>query len=99
VLWLSKNLIFSFVIGLVFGVFAIDLIYSANVIARIKKMATDSGVIVKLEEIKEKLNQERKKEQEKEYFFVFMLKENIDKLIKPNKIQESNKIQDPIEVK
>lgn len=105
VLWLSKNLIFSFVIGLVFGVFAIDLIYSANVIARIKKMATDSGVIVKLEEIKEKLNQERKKEQEKEHFFVFMLKENIDKLIKPNKIQEtnkiqeSNKIQDPIEVK
>lgn len=89
VTWLSKNLIFSFVIGLIFGVFLVDLIYSANVVSRIKKVAEQSGAIVKLEELKERLNREKQKNEAKKAFFMFMLKENISNMIKSNKQEES----------
>lgn len=50
--WLSNNLAFSFVIGLFFGVFIIDVIHSAHLVSRLKKYADDNDVIVKYETIK-----------------------------------------------
>ena len=39
--WLSRNLAFSFVIGYFFGVFTIDLVYSAKLLSRIRKFADE----------------------------------------------------------
>ena len=82
VIWLSKNLIFSFFVGIFFGVFMIDLFYSANVISTIKKYAKNNNVVIKLEEIKEKINREKEKRNAKVTFFMFEMRENIKKLIK-----------------
>lgn len=50
--WLSQNLAFSFVIGLFFGVFIIDVCYSGHLIAKIKNYANENGVVVKWEKLK-----------------------------------------------
>ena len=50
--WLSKNLVFSFFIGMFYGVFIIDLVYSANLITKLKKLADENNVVVRYEELK-----------------------------------------------
>lgn len=50
--WLSENLAFSFVIGFFFGVFSIDVAYSAHLVSRMRRFAQENGVIVKYENLK-----------------------------------------------
>ena len=45
--WLSENLAFSFVIGYFFGVFTIDVVYSAHLVTRIRKFAQENEVDIK----------------------------------------------------
>lgn len=85
VVWLSSNLIFSFFVGAFFSIFIADVIYSGNVIAKIKNYANDKGIIVKFDELKDKLKREQKINESKVTFFTFMLKENIAKLISGEK--------------
>ena len=40
--WLSENLAFSFVIGYFFGVFTIDVVYSAHLVTRIRQFAKEN---------------------------------------------------------
>ena len=91
VIWLSKNLIFSFFVGIFFGVFVIDLVYSANVINTLKQYAKNNNIVVKLEEIKEKINREKRIRESKATFFMFEMKEHIKNLIK-QKEEELKKI-------
>ena len=53
--WLSRNLAFSFVIGYFFGVFTLDLVYSGQVIAKVRRFAKENDIVVRVEEVKEKL--------------------------------------------
>jgi len=57
--WLSKNLAFSFVVGLFWGLFIIDLIYSFYEASIIKEFADNHDVIVKYEELKELIQKAR----------------------------------------
>ncbi len=66
--WLSQNLAFSFVIGLFFGVFIIDAIYSAQLITKIKKFANDNDVIVKYEHLKVHIRSIQDKQKQKHHF-------------------------------
>ncbi len=50
--WLSRNLAFSFFIGLFFGVFLIDAVQSVQLITKLKKFAEDNAVIVKYENLR-----------------------------------------------
>lgn len=83
--WLSKNLIFSFSVGMFFGIFILDLIYSGNVVIRLKEYAKNTGMIVKLEELKEKINREQQKANAKVTFFTLMLKENLENILPKKK--------------
>ena len=67
--WLSRNLTFSFVIGMFFGVFIIDVVHSANLISKLKKFAEENQVIVKYEELKAYIRAARQKSQRKYHFF------------------------------
>lgn len=57
--WLSENLAFSFVVGLFWGVFIIDLIYSFYEASIIREFADNHDVIVKYEELKELIQKSR----------------------------------------
>ena len=68
--WLSQNLAFSFFIGFFFGVFTIDVVYSANVLARLKKFADENGVIVRYEDLKAHIRSVRERASQRVYFFL-----------------------------
>ena len=52
-IWLARNLAFSFGIGFFYGIFVIDLTYSAQIIIKIREFAQEREIIVKLEELRE----------------------------------------------
>ena len=68
--WISQNLAFSFFIVFFFGVFTIDVVYSANVLARLKKFADENGVIVRYEDLKAHIRSVRERASQRVYFFL-----------------------------
>ncbi|MCD7784154.1 MAG: hypothetical protein LUH18_01000 [Oscillospiraceae bacterium] len=50
--WLSRNLAFSFFIGLFFGVFIVDMANSAQLLVKLKRFAEENEVVLKYENIK-----------------------------------------------
>lgn len=66
--WLSRNLAFSFVIGVFFGVFAIDFVYSTHLMVKIRTFAREKNVVVRYEELKAYLKEGREKG--KQHFFL-----------------------------
>ena len=67
--WLSRNLAFSFVIGLFYGVFLIDVVYSTKLIHRIKKLADENEVIVRYENLKAHIRSVHDRSAQKASFF------------------------------
>ena len=67
--WLSNNLAFSFFIGVFFGVFAIDVLHSAQLIVKLKAFAEDNDVIVRYEALKTHIRQRREERSLKSHFF------------------------------
>lgn len=67
-IWLSKNMAFTFVIGFFFGVFTLDVIYSANLLVKIRKYAVDNDLIVKFEELKTSIHVKQDSAREKVSF-------------------------------
>lgn len=68
--WLSKNLAFSFVIGVFFGVFVIDVVYSSQLIAKMKKFAEENDVIVRYEHLKAHIRSMQDKSKQKHRFLL-----------------------------
>ena len=50
--WFSHNLLFSFVIGMFYGILIIDLSYSFKLTAKIKAFAEENEMIIRYEELK-----------------------------------------------
>lgn len=67
--WLSQNLAFSFFVGMFFGIFLIDVVYSAKLVRRIKKFAEDNNVIVRYENLKTHIRAFQDKSAQKHHFF------------------------------
>lgn len=66
--WLGQHLAFSFVIGCFFGVFAVDVCYSAHLVTRLKRFADENGVIVKYENLKYHIRKAQERSREKIHF-------------------------------
>ena len=71
--WLADNLAFSFVIGLFFGIFLIDVVYSFRLVTRIRGWADENQVVVHYENLKTSIRDEIK-ETQKKYDFLFPFK-------------------------
>lgn len=67
--WLSRNLAFSFVVGMFFGIFIIDIAHSAQIISRLKKYADENDIIVKYETLKANIRQRQDARKQKHHFF------------------------------
>lgn len=63
--WLSRNLAFSFFIGLFFGFFLIDVVNSANLTAKLRRFAQENDVVVRFEAVKESIRQRKEKARQK----------------------------------
>ena len=67
--WLSRNLVFSFFIGFFYGIFLLDIIYSFQLMVKIKKLEDEYDVVVKYNAYKSKLIDIREEAKERSYFF------------------------------
>ena len=66
--YIEENLAFSFVIGYFFGVFTIDVVYSAHLVTRIRQFATENEVDIKLEQLKAHIRRRQDERREKANF-------------------------------
>ena len=67
--WLSRNLAFSFVIGYFFGVFTIDVCYSAQIMAKMRRFAQENQVVLRYENIKAHIRAIHDRNAQKYHFF------------------------------
>lgn len=80
--WLSKNLAFSFVIGLFFGIFIIDVLHSANLYATMQRFAKENDVVVLFDLLKEHIRSLQEEAGQKYRFFrSFKSQSPLDKLM------------------
>ena len=67
--WLSRNLAFSFFVGLFFGVFIVDVVHSAQIVVKLRKFAADHQVVVRYEGIKARIRENQQERAAKYHFF------------------------------
>ena len=67
--WFSKNLTFSYTLGIFTGVIIIDLFYSCKLYNKIKKFAKENSITVKYEQLKMSIKDAQVKRKEK-YSFI-----------------------------
>ena len=68
--WLSQNLAFSFVVGMFFGVLTVDVAYSAQLVAKLKRFAEENSVVVRYEHLKSHLRRIQDKNKQKLRFLL-----------------------------
>lgn len=67
--WLSQNLAFSFVIGLFFGFFIIDVAHSAQLVVKLRQFAQNNDIIVRYENIKAHIRSVQDRAAQRPHFF------------------------------
>lgn len=84
VFWFTNHLAFSFFTGVYYGILTIDIIYSFQLVSKVKKFAKENQMIIIMEKFKQnirKINEEQKQK----IHFLFSLrsdKENLTELLK-----------------
>lgn len=68
--WLSQHLAFSFFVGVFFGVFAVDLCYTMQLSAKIRKFAMENQLVIRYEELKRSINERRESLNERDRFIM-----------------------------
>ncbi len=67
-MWLAENLAFSFCIGFFYGVFVLDFVYSTQLLVKIRAFAAETGIIIRLEELKEDIHISLSKHRKPHFF-------------------------------
>lgn len=76
VAWYFNNIAFSFVVGMFYGVFIVDFVYSMHVVQIVKQFAKDHDVIVRYEELKMNIRTATEDAKEKVHF-IFAFKSEL----------------------
>lgn len=92
--WLTEHLAFSFVMGFFYGVFAMDLCYSLDIVSKIHKFAEDNHIVVRYEALKEAIRKKNEEAKEERRFVFFMTSDSISfaEQLKNYAIKEQEKI-------
>ena len=67
--WLAQNLAYSFVIGMFFGIFVVDVAKSVQLTAKLKRFAEENNVVVRYEALKEDIRLHYERTKRKYKFF------------------------------
>ena len=67
--WFSNNLTFSFVIGLFFGVFSVDVAQSLHIATKLKQFAQENDVVIRYERLKLQIQKAHEETKQKYHFF------------------------------
>lgn len=75
--WFTNHLTFCFFVGFFYGVFAVDLFYSLKLMAKIRRFATENGLVVKIESLKQNIRKINDEKKEKVHFWLTTKSKNI----------------------
>ncbi len=67
--WLAHNLAFSFVIGYFFGVFTLDVAYSAHLVSHLRAFAEENHAVVRYEALKAHIQNAQRAARRRVHFF------------------------------
>ena len=70
VFWYFNNIAFSFVVGMFFGIFIVDLCYSIHIVNIVRKFAAENEIVVRYEELKSSIQSAAKEAREKAHFIL-----------------------------
>ncbi|MBC6714462.1 putative ABC transporter permease [Treponema sp. Marseille-Q3903] len=76
--WFTNHLTFCLVVGFFYGVFAVDVFYSLNIMKRIRKFAKENGLVVRLENLQQHIRRVNDENKEKVHFWLSTKSEYID---------------------
>lgn len=81
--WFSKNLSFSFVLGIFFGIIIIDFIYSTKLLFKIREFSRKYHLQIQYEEFKRYIKKFQLEKKEKySFLFAFQTKKSIHEYLK-----------------
>lgn len=68
--WISNNLAFSLVIGFYLGIFTVDVVYSCNLLAKIRQFANENQIVLKYDKFCHIVNEtmEKRKHRRRRFF-------------------------------
>ncbi|MDD6646298.1 MAG: hypothetical protein PUF60_00580 [Firmicutes bacterium] len=99
VVWLSQHLAFSFFIGMFFGIFVIDLSYSLQLSAKMRKFAAEKELVIRYEELKDFIREQREELEEKRRFLLAFqtevpIREHMEKFIERSVERQKQKLEE-----
>lgn len=105
--WLAAHLSFCFFIGFYMGIFTIDLIYSFNVLAKVRKFAAEHNIVVQYEKLRTNIGNALRAHKKKRRFFLTLqsdtpISEHLSAYLKQlerNVSKEKSKISDKLSAK
>lgn len=74
--WFVNHISYSFFVGIFYGIFIVDLFYSLNIMAKIRKFAKENQVVIRIENFKHHLREENDKIKGKIHFLFSMHNEH-----------------------
>ena len=87
--WFGANIGFTFVVGMFYGIFVIDLAYSFNICRRVSKFAADNDIVIKYQALKREIRNDADKVKKRWRFLLALdpkgslhatMKERIEKI-------------------
>ena len=57
-------------VGLFFGVFAVDVVYSLGIVAKVRAFAKENDILVRYEELRQQIRQRSEENKEKLHWFL-----------------------------
>ena len=87
--WFGANIAFTFVVGMFYGIFVIDLCYSFNVCGKIHQFAVDNNVVIKYETLKQEIRRDTDKLKKN---WRFLLPFNVDHSLRETMKERIEKI-------
>ena len=61
VIWFDDNIAFTFVVGMFYGIFIIDLCYSLNIVGKLRSFAKENDIVIMYETLKQEIRNDTEK--------------------------------------
>ena len=92
--WFTNHLTFCMVIGFFYGVFTVDVVYSLNLMTKVRKFAKENRIIVHLEKLQQQIRKINDENREKIHFWLSTKSETVG--LKESLIKFKEKIENEV---
>jgi len=69
-LWFSENQLFSFVVGVFFGIFGVDVVYSLDIVRKVRAFAKEHEILIRYEELRQQIRENAEENKEKVHWML-----------------------------